>query len=53
MVKILGFSTTGDIDNDLLLGLDIVSLQKWVVLYLVISVLAFALVWLVGTLRQR
>lgn len=53
MIDIFGFSTAGDVADGLLLGLDIITLQQWAVLYLAISVLAFVLVWLLGALRQR
>ena len=49
----LGFSTAGDAANGLLFGLDIATLQKWALIYLGLSSLAFVVVWLVGYLRRN
>ncbi|MEB3207789.1 MAG: cytochrome B6 [Synechococcus sp.] len=49
----LGFSTAGDAVNGLLFGWDIVTLQKWALLYLGLSSLAFVVVWVVGYLRRN
>jgi hypothetical protein len=48
----LGFSTAGDAANGLLFGWDIATLQKWALIYLGISSLAFVVVWVVGYLRR-
>ena len=49
---VLAFSTAGDAANGLPFGLDIVTVQKWVLIYLGVSSLAFVLVWVVGYLRR-
>ena len=49
----LGFSTAGDAADGLLLGWDIATLQKWALIYLGLSSLAFVVVWLVGYLRRN
>ena len=49
----LGFSTAGDAANGLLFGWDIATLQKWALIYLALSSLAFVVVWLVGYLRRN
>ncbi|MCP9775540.1 cytochrome B6 [Cyanobium sp. WAJ14-Wanaka] len=48
----LGFSTAGDAANGLLFGWDIADFQKWALIYLGISSLAFVVVWVVGYLRR-
>jgi hypothetical protein len=47
-----GFSTAGDAANGLLFGWDIATLQKWALIYLGLSSLAFVVVWVVGYLRR-
>ncbi|MFM7238648.1 MAG: 5'-phosphoribosylglycinamide transformylase [Cyanobium sp.] len=49
----LALSTAGDAAAGLPFGLDIVTLQNGVLIYLGLSSLAFVLVWLVGYLRSR
>ncbi len=49
----LAFSTVGDGAEGLLpFGWDVVGVQKWTLIYLGVSSLAFVLVWLVGYLRR-
>jgi hypothetical protein len=49
----LAFSTVGDAADGLLpFGLDLADFQKWTLIYLGVSSLAFVLVWLVGYLRR-
>ena len=48
----MGFSTAGDAANGLLFGWDIATLQKWALIYLGLSSLAFVVVWVVGYLRR-
>ena len=48
----LGFSTAGDAAKGLLFGWDIATLQKWALIYLGLSSLAFVVVWVVGYLRR-
>ncbi|MEB3104704.1 MAG: cytochrome B6 [Cyanobacteriota bacterium] len=48
----LGFSTAGDAANGLLFGWDIADMQRWALIYLGVSSLAFVLVWVVGYLRR-
>ncbi len=48
----LAFSTAGDAANGLLFGWDIDTLQKWALIYLGLSSLAFVVVWVVGYLRR-
>ncbi|NDG76030.1 MAG: cytochrome B6 [Synechococcaceae bacterium WB8_1B_136] len=50
--SVLAFSTAGDAANGLLNGWDIATLQKWALIYLGLSSLAFVVVWLVGYLRK-
>jgi hypothetical protein len=52
MVWPLAFSTAGDAANGLLFGWDIDTLQKWALIYLGLSSLAFVVVWVVGYLRR-
>ncbi|MFM8526455.1 MAG: cytochrome B6 [Cyanobacteriota bacterium] len=49
----LAFSTAGDAADGLLFGWDIVTLQKWALIYLGLSSLGFIVVWVLGYLRQR
>ncbi len=51
--RLLALSTAGDAAEGLPFGLDIASLQTYVLLYLGLSSLAFVLVWVVGYLRSR
>nr|WP_198001899.1 cytochrome B6 [Synechococcus sp. CB0205] len=46
------YATAGDAADGLLNGLSIEDLQRWTLVYLGISVLAFVLVWLIGYLRR-
>lgn len=49
----LALQTAGDADNGLLIfGLDMAGLQKWTLVYLGVSSLAFVLVWVIGFLRR-
>ena len=48
----LAYSTAGDAANGLLFGWDIADLQRWALIYLGASSLAFVLVWVVGYLRR-
>jgi len=49
----LALQTAGDAGDGLLLfGLDMASLQRWTLIYLAVSSLAFVLVWLIGFLRR-
>jgi hypothetical protein len=49
----LALQTVGDAGEGLLIfGQDIVSLQKWTLIYLALSSLAFVLVWVIGFLRR-
>jgi hypothetical protein len=49
----LGFSTVGDAADGLLpFGWDVAGFQKWTLIYLGVSSLAFVVVWLVGYLRR-
>ncbi len=52
MVWPLGFSTACDAANGLLFGWDMAMFQKWALVYLGLSSLAFVVVWLVGYLRR-
>ena len=49
----MGFSTAGDAADGLLFGWEIATVQKWTLVYLGMSVLAFIVVWLVGAFRTR
>jgi hypothetical protein len=49
---LLAFSTAGDAANGLLFGWDIADLQRWALIYLGLSSLAFVVVWVVGYLRR-
>jgi hypothetical protein len=48
----LALQTAGD-PIDLPFGLDLASLQRWTLIYLGLSSLAFVAVWVVGLLRRR
>ncbi len=49
----LAFSTVGDAANGLLpFGWDVAGFQKWTLIYLGVSSLAFVVVWLVGYVRR-
>jgi hypothetical protein len=48
----VAFSTVGDMANGLLFGTDIASFQKWALIYLGASSLAFEVVLFVGYLRS-
>ena len=47
------FTTAGDAADGLLFGWEIATIQKWVLIYLGVSSLAFVLVWIVGSLRTK
>ena len=47
------FTTAGDAADGLLFGWEIATIQKWVLIYLGVSSLAFVLVWIVGALRTK
>ena len=47
------FTTAGDAADGLLFGWEIATIQKWVLIYLGVSSLAFVLVWLIGALRTK
>jgi len=49
---LLAFHTAADAANGLLFGWDIATVQKWVLIYLGASSLAFVLVWVIGYLRR-
>jgi len=49
---VLGFSTAGDAANGLLFGWDIADMQKWALIYLGLSSMAFVVVWVVGYFRR-
>ncbi len=49
---VLGFSTAGDAANGLLFGWDIADMQKWALIYLGLSSMAFVVVWVVGYFRK-
>ena len=50
--SLLGFSTAGDAANGLLFGWDIADMQKWALIYLGLSSMAFVVVWVVGYFRR-
>ena len=52
-VTTIGFTTAGDAADGLLFGWEIATVQKWALIYLGISLLAFVVVWLVGGFRTR
>ena len=49
---VLAYATAGDAANGLLFGWDIATLQKWALIYLGASSLAFVVVWVVGYFRR-
>ena len=49
---VLAYATAGDAANGLLFGWDIATLQKWALIYLGASSVAFVLVWVIGYLRR-
>jgi hypothetical protein len=51
--RVLALSTAADAAAGLPFGLDINTLQTYVLLYLGLSSLVFVLVWVVGYLRSR
>jgi len=53
MPLVFAFSTAGDAADGLLFGWEIASLEKWALIYLGVSSLAFVIVWIVGALRTR
>jgi hypothetical protein len=52
LFHLLAYATAGDAADGLLNGLSIESLQRWTLIYLGLSALAFMVVWLVGYLRR-
>jgi hypothetical protein len=52
LLSLLAYATAGDAANGLLNGWDIDTLQRWTLIYLGLSSLAFVVVWLVGYLRK-
>ncbi len=49
----LALQTAGDAGDGLLIfGMDMASLQRWTLIYLGLSSLAFVLVWVIGFLRR-
>jgi hypothetical protein len=52
MVSLLALSTAGDAAQGLLFGWDIADFQKWALIYLGVSSLAFVVVWVVGLGRR-
>ncbi len=53
MASLFAFSTAGDAANGLLFGWEIATLQKWALIYLGVSSLAFLVVWIVGAVRRQ
>ncbi|WP_115119250.1 cytochrome B6 [Synechococcus sp. UW105] len=53
MAFTLAFTTAGDAADGLLFGWEIASLQKWALIYLGVSSLAFVVVWIVGYVREQ
>ncbi|MGB7564362.1 MAG: hypothetical protein WBM08_06375 [Prochlorococcaceae cyanobacterium] len=51
-VPTLAYSTAGDAAQGLIFGWNIADLQKWTLIYLGASSLAFVVVWVVGLLRR-
>ncbi|QEY32591.1 cytochrome B6 [Synechococcus sp. RSCCF101] len=52
MPSLLAFSTAADAADGLLFGWDIAALQNGALVYLGLSGLGFALVWLLGMVRR-
>ena len=50
---LFAFSTAGDAANGLLFGWDIATVQKWALIYLGVSSLAFVVVWILGAIRRE
>jgi hypothetical protein len=48
----LAFTTAGDAAGGLLFGWDISTLQQGALVYLAVSLLGFAAVWLIGLVRR-
>ena len=53
MALLFAFSTAGDAANGLLFGWDIAAVQKWALIYLGVSSLAFVVVWILGAIRRQ
>jgi hypothetical protein len=53
MALLFAFSTAGDAANGLLFGWEIATVQKWALVYLGASSLAFVVVWIVGAVRRQ
>jgi len=53
MALLFAFSTAGDAANGLLFGWDIATVQKWALIYLGVSSLAFVVVWILGAIRRE
>ena len=53
MAMLFAFSTAGDAANGLLFGWDIATVQKWALIYLGVSSLAFVVVWILGAIRRE
>ena len=53
MALLFAFSTAGDAANGLMFGWEIATLQKWALIYLGVSSLAFVVVWIVGAIRRQ
>ena len=49
----VAFTTAGDAADGLIFGWEIATVQKWDLIYLGVSILAFVVVWLVGALRTK
>lgn len=49
----VAFTTAGDAADGLVFGWEIATVQKWALIYLGVSILAFVVVWLVGAIRTR
>ena len=49
----VAFTTSGDAADGLIFGWEIATVQKWALIYLGVSILAFVVVWLVGALRTK
>ena len=49
----VAFTTAGDAAAGLIFGWEIATVQKWALIYLGVSILAFVVVWLVGALRTK
>ena len=49
----VAFTTAGDAADGLIFGWEIATVQKWALIYLGVSILAFVVVWLIGALRTK